>query len=154
MIRLCWWSESEEQTLRFGESLGRALTGPVWVGLRGPLGAGKTRLIQGLARGLGYDGPVRSPSYVLEHRYRGRLPILHLDLYRLEVPGPELMASWEEDESAVVVVEWAERVAEPPPRAMRIDITPASAGRWIRMEWEARDGQLGDFHLEEFLRTP
>jgi len=148
MNRLFWWSRSEESTLRFGESLGRALARPVWIGLSGPLGAGKTRLIQGLARGLDYQGPVRSPSYVLEHRYRGRLPIRHLDLYRLEAPGPDLEASWEEDEGAVVLVEWAERVEEPPPRALRIEITPAGDGRWIRLEWDTGGGQLGEFRLE------
>jgi len=153
MTRLFWWSGAEEETLRFGEVLGRALVAPAWVGLSGPLGAGKTRLIQGLARGLGYSGAVRSPSYVLEHRYQGRLPIRHLDLYRLETIGPDLEATWEEEPEAVVLVEWAERVADPPGDALRIEIASVSGGRWIRLEWDPRKGRLHDLRLEK-LQVP
>jgi tRNA threonylcarbamoyladenosine biosynthesis protein TsaE len=80
MTRFFWWSEAEARTLEFGEKLGRALAAPAWVGLSGPLGSGKTRLIQGIARGLGFDGPVRSPTFVLEHRYRGRVRDLRLEV--------------------------------------------------------------------------
>jgi tRNA threonylcarbamoyladenosine biosynthesis protein TsaE len=156
MMRLFWWSETEKSTLEFGETLGRALVPPAWIGLTGPLGAGKTRLIQGIARGLGFGGPVRSPTFVLEHRYRGRHPILHLDLYRLEAPGPDLEASWEEEEEGIVLVEWSDRVPDPPVHALSIAIYPqegpAGAGRWIRLEWDPGLGRVRDLHLETLLR--
>lgn len=146
--RLHWWSRDEEDTLRFGEILGRALASPAWIGLRGPLGAGKTRLVQGVARGLDVRAPVRSPSFVLEHRYHGRLLLRHLDLYRLEGASPDLTASWEEEDEGVWMVEWAERVADPPPGAIDIEIAPAPGGRWLRMEWDAWNAPLRNFHYE------
>jgi tRNA threonylcarbamoyladenosine biosynthesis protein TsaE len=153
MNRLTWWSRSEEATLSFGEQLGRALAAPAWIGLCGPLGAGKTRMVQGVARGLGFQGRVRSPSYVLEHRYRGRVSIRHLDLYRLEEAGEDLRVAWEEDnEEAVVLVEWAGRVQQPPPGALWIHLEPAAEPtRWIRLEWSAQDSPLRDFRLEGLL---
>lgn len=106
----------------------------------GPLGAGKTRFIQGTAQGLGYRGRVRSPSYVLEHRYPGgRLPIRHLDLYRLESPDAGLEAGWEEDDRSVVMVEWADRLDERPEGALAVTILPNDdQTRWIRLEWDPR----------------
>jgi tRNA threonylcarbamoyladenosine biosynthesis protein TsaE len=80
--------------------------------LSGELGTGKTCFVRGLARGLGVTRPVTSPSFVLVHEYRGRLPLYHLDLYRLR--GPEEAFDLEEyfhTGDAVVVVEWADRAA-------------------------------------------
>jgi tRNA threonylcarbamoyladenosine biosynthesis protein TsaE len=155
MNRLQWWSRSEEATIAFGEALGKGLASPAWLGLCGPLGAGKTRLAQGVARALGFGGRVRSPSYVLEHRYRGDVLIRHLDLYRLEEPGEDLEASWEEDaEKAVVLVEWAERVLEPPPGAVWVRLAPQEdTGRWISLEWDKRDSPLRDLRLEGLRRV-
>jgi len=78
-------SRSPEETLALGEAWGRAAE-PGWIiGLTGELGSGKTQLIKGLARGLGITVPVLSPTFVLVHEYLGgRLPLFHLDLYRLE----------------------------------------------------------------------
>ena len=82
--------------------------------LTGPLGAGKTCLTQGIARGLGVEGYVRSPTFVLMTRHHGRLTLHHVDLYRIN--GAE--AAWELglDEQlsggGVCVVEWADRAAE------------------------------------------
>lgn len=149
MKRLLWRSASEEATLRFGRELGNALVGPAWIGLIGPLGAGKTRLVQGVAAGLGYAGRVRSPSYVLEHRYPARLPILHLDLYRLEEAGEDLEADWEECEG-VVLVEWADRVRRPPPGAYSLRITPAGeTERWIELLWPESSPSLPSFREED-----
>ena len=107
---LHWLSRSEDATLRFGKALGSALAPPIWIGLRGDLGAGKTRLVQGIAEGLGYQGRVRSPSFVLENRYLASILIQHQDLYRLEEPDEELLAGWEENRDGVIVVEWADRL--------------------------------------------
>lgn len=149
MRRFVWRSISEEATLRFGRALGASLAGPAWIGLFGPLGAGKTRLVQGVAAGLGYAGRVRSPSYVLEHRYPGRLPILHLDLYRLDAAGADLEADWEESDG-VVLVEWAERVPRPPAGAFTLRITPREeTERWIELLWPEESASLPRLREED-----
>jgi len=78
-------SHSEADTVALGEQWGREAQ-PGWVfGLSGPLGAGKTLLVRGLARGLGAPARVHSPTFALVHEYcGGRVPLFHLDLYRIE----------------------------------------------------------------------
>lgn len=179
MIRLTWQSASEEETARLGAALGAALVPPIWIGLEGPLGAGKTRFAAGLAQGLGYRGRVRSPTFVLENRYSGRTSIRHLDLYRLEAPDEEMVASWDEDARSVIVVEWAERAAEHPERALRVRIEPIGSDgsavspdrgdpaasiesndwtddtrRWVTIEWEGGDPLLHDLRLEGITACP
>ena len=109
MTILVWRTRSEEETVSLGRALALALVPPVWVGLTGPLGAGKTRLVQGIADGLHYPGRVRSPTFVLENRYAASVPIVHQDLYRLSDVDEEILAGWEENVDAIVLVEWAER---------------------------------------------
>lgn len=129
-------TRSEAETVALGRSLASALQPPVWIGLRGPLGAGKTRLAQGIAQGLGYAGRVRSPTFVLENRYPAATPILHQDLYRLDRVDEEILAGWEENEDAVILVEWPERAAETPERAVDIEIVPLGPEeREIRISW-------------------
>lgn len=107
-------SRGEAETVALGRAFGRrARPGHVFC-LVGPLGAGKTAFARGLAEGLGAEGPVTSPTFTLIHRYDGgRLPLVHVDAYRLEDPG-ELAWLGLDDllaEPAVVVVEWADRAA-------------------------------------------
>jgi len=108
-------TNSRDETVRLGRLLG-ALLGPGdVVALRGPLGAGKTTLTKGLAEGLGVPEPrqVTSPTFVLVHQYEGRLPVYHIDAYRLN--GPADAEALGADEmffgNGVTIVEWAERVA-------------------------------------------
>jgi tRNA threonylcarbamoyladenosine biosynthesis protein TsaE len=85
------------------------------IGLVGPLGAGKTQLAKGLGEGLGLDDPSRmcSPTFVLECEYAGRVPIRHLDAYRLgNFADLEALGFAEMRDDAVVLVEWADRVRE------------------------------------------
>jgi tRNA threonylcarbamoyladenosine biosynthesis protein TsaE len=103
-------SRAVADTERLGEHLAGALEPGDLVALRGPLGAGKTRLVTGIARGLGVPGRVRSPSFTLVQELHGRIPLAHLDLYRLEshdVPGLGLDEALER---AAAVVEWGERL--------------------------------------------
>ena len=79
-------SRGPEDTRKVGRVIGRHLRGGEVILLKGPLGAGKTTLVQGIARGLGIEGPIQSPSFVLERIHRGRLWLRHLDLYRLTEP--------------------------------------------------------------------
>jgi tRNA threonylcarbamoyladenosine biosynthesis protein TsaE len=78
--------------------------------LHGPLGAGKTFFVSEAASGLGVGGPVTSPSYMLAHSYRGRMPVNHLDLYRLEAFSHDDYADFEPyfESDAVTFVEWPE----------------------------------------------
>lgn len=106
-------SHSVAETEAFGESLARAAA-PGWViGLSGDLGAGKTALVRGFARGLGCTGRVHSPTFALLNEYEGgRLRLFHLDLYRLNSPDDVYGAGLDEylhQPVGVALVEWIER---------------------------------------------
>jgi tRNA threonylcarbamoyladenosine biosynthesis protein TsaE len=106
-------SNSVAETEAFGESLGRSAS-PGWIyGLSGDLGAGKTALVRGFARGLGCAGRVHSPTFALLNEYEGgRLRLFHLDLYRLNSADEVRGAGLEEyltRPDGVAVVEWIER---------------------------------------------
>lgn len=120
---------SPEETRQLGLRLAERLSVGDCVALAGPLGAGKTVLVRGLAEGLGLgDGRlVSSPTYVLVQEYPAQMPVFHLDLYRLVEPSAELGELGLEEMLAegVVVVEWAQRASEHLPRPLwRIDIAP------------------------------
>jgi tRNA threonylcarbamoyladenosine biosynthesis protein TsaE len=118
-------SRSPAETEALGAGLGALLAGGEFIALTGPLGAGKTVLVRGLARALGCPpGEIASPTYVLERVCRGRLVLRHLDAYRLsgagEFEAADLGAALAEP-GAVAVLEWADRVAEALP-AERLEI--------------------------------
>jgi tRNA threonylcarbamoyladenosine biosynthesis protein TsaE len=99
-----------------GEEWGIAAKAPWIIGLTGELGAGKTQLVKGIARGLRITTRVHSPTFTLVNEYRGgRLPLFHLDLYRLETAEQIIRAGLEEyfyRPSGIAVIEWAERWPE------------------------------------------
>jgi len=112
-------SYSESDTFDLGEQLGRKLGGGEIILLSGPLGAGKTMLVKGIAAALGIDREdVTSPSFTLVNPHQGRLLLYHIDLYRLDegaaaahaVDLDEILT----DERAVVIIEWAERLGHYP----------------------------------------
>jgi tRNA threonylcarbamoyladenosine biosynthesis protein TsaE len=106
-------SGSVEETRRLGERLGSLLRAGDVVLLSGELGAGKTVFVQGMARGLGFEGSVSSKSFVLLGEYPGRLMLYHADLYRLEEPEQVAeLALGEISADGVLVVEWPERAGE------------------------------------------
>jgi tRNA threonylcarbamoyladenosine biosynthesis protein TsaE len=104
-------SSSETMTETLGRRLGEALVGPTVWSLSGELGTGKTVFARGLLRGLGIDGPVRSPTFTLAIPYRGRFPVVHIDLYRLESGAAVDGLGWDDwlDTGRVLLVEWGER---------------------------------------------
>jgi tRNA threonylcarbamoyladenosine biosynthesis protein TsaE len=105
-------SHSPSETEALGELWGRAAQSGLVLGLSGDLGAGKTQLVKGLARGLGITERVHSPTFALVNIYAGgRLTLFHLDLYRLETREQILGAGLEEylSPDGVTVIEWAER---------------------------------------------
>jgi tRNA threonylcarbamoyladenosine biosynthesis protein TsaE len=105
-------SHSPAETELLGEVWGRAAKNGLVIGLSGDLGAGKTQLVKGLARGLGVTTRVHSPTFTLVNVYAGgRLTLFHLDLYRLETQEQILSVGLEEylTPDGVAVIEWAER---------------------------------------------
>lgn len=106
-------SHSAAETVGLGERWGRTVPAGTVIGLSGDLGAGKTQLVMGLARGLDIRSRVQSPTFPLVHEYEGgRLPLAHLDLYRLDTPEQIVAAGLEQywdRPVGVVVVEWCER---------------------------------------------
>lgn len=114
-----WTSLDPSETINLGKQIGTQCRGGEILLLDGPLGAGKTIFVKGLAAGLGVDAEeVTSPSFTLVNPYEGRLPLFHIDLYRLDagasaahaVDLDELITN----EQAVIVIEWAERLGKYP----------------------------------------
>jgi len=100
---------SPEETRRLGEALGRAAQAGDVLLLEGPFGSGKTVLVQGLAAGLGVEGYVSSPSFIMMNEHQGRERLIHIDLYRIEGRlDPETLEALEESlgSDAVCAVEW------------------------------------------------
>ena len=104
-------TRSADETREFGEAIGRVLRGSEVILLTGQLGAGKTTLTQGVALGLGVEGYTKSPSFVLLNEYQGRVPLYHLDLFRIETPEEVWDLGIDEylDGPGVIAIEWADR---------------------------------------------
>jgi tRNA threonylcarbamoyladenosine biosynthesis protein TsaE len=112
-----------EATRAVGAILGRAAQPGDVVCLFGEFGAGKTQLAKGIAAGLGVTDTVNSPSFVLMAEYEGRLPLFHIDLYRLADAADALAGGLVDDRQAagITIIEWAERLGERLP-ASRLDV--------------------------------
>ena len=122
-----WSIESVEMMEALGAEVAAGLRGGEVVALVGGLGAGKTHFTKGLAAALGHVGEVTSPTFALVQEYRGgRLPVFHLDFYRLESAGELLGIGWDEmlDEEGVIVAEWGDRFP---------DMLPEDA-KWLKFE--------------------
>ena len=108
-------TNSPEETEKIGEKLAKALPAGTILAYRGDLGAGKTAFTRGLARGLGANEPVTSPTYTIVNEYlSGRLPLFHFDMYRLRSADDLFDIGWEDylDRNGICAVEWSENVAE------------------------------------------
>jgi tRNA threonylcarbamoyladenosine biosynthesis protein TsaE len=119
-------STSPEETQAAGERLGARLQAGAVVACIGALGVGKTCFLQGLARGLGVESPVTSPTFVLVNQYRGRVPVYHVDAYRTETLTELLDLGIEEflHGDGVTVIEWADKLLPLlPSRSITVTIT-------------------------------
>lgn len=120
-------------TIAAGESLAADLRAGDAIALTGELGAGKTHLTKGIVRGLGCADEVTSPTFTLVHEYTGgRLPVFHMDLYRLESAEEVMAMGWDDllDAGGVCIVEWANRFP---------NMLPAGAQWWnLSLENEGR----------------
>lgn len=130
-----------EATKALGRSLAARLQALDILLLRGPLGAGKTSLVQGLADALGIQEPITSPTFALAQHYpEGTPPLVHLDLYRLEqtTAADELFLQEEEEAhamGALLVVEWPERLSLSLPDAWRLHLNYANtSGRTVSLQ--------------------
>ena len=108
--------ENLKETLNLGEKLSRKLNPLAIVLLKGPIGAGKTSFVKGIAKGLSIAEDITSPTFALSHHYiSGKIPLIHLDLYRLEsISSAKEVFFYEEEEAlqskAILVVEWPELI--------------------------------------------
>jgi tRNA threonylcarbamoyladenosine biosynthesis protein TsaE len=105
-------TDGPDQTRALGERVGAALRAGDLLLLEGQFGTGKTTFVQGLARGLGVESSVTSPSFVIVHQHAGRLPLAHVDLYRLDRLDDDLLETIAEllDAGGVCAIEWPEHV--------------------------------------------
>lgn len=138
-----------EATQSLGKTLGQSLSPGSVILLEGDLGAGKTTLVQGIGEGLGITDPIVSPTFTLINEYtQARIPLYHLDLYRLqpeEVEALNLETYWEglEMPLGVVAIEWAERLPYLPSNYLRLHLTYSTdAGR------DAELLPVGDFDFK------
>ncbi|MBU1318025.1 MAG: tRNA (adenosine(37)-N6)-threonylcarbamoyltransferase complex ATPase subunit type 1 TsaE [candidate division Zixibacteria bacterium] len=119
-------TSSPSETVKLGERLAKELAGGLVVGLVGELGAGKTVLIRGICRGLGYNGIVSSPTFSLMNIYSGDVQIYHFDWYRLDGPSDLDDLGFEEYASSkkgICLIEWADRISQAiPPEAILIHL--------------------------------
>ena len=107
-------SKSEQETERLGRDLAAQMRPGTVLAFSGDLGAGKTTLIRGIAKGLGVEVPVTSPTYTIVNEYdAGRVPLVHFDMYRLTSADELFEIGWEDylARPGVIAVEWSENVA-------------------------------------------
>jgi len=108
--------ENLKETLNLGEKLSQKLNPQSIILLKGQIGAGKTSFVQGIAKGLSISEDITSPTFALSHHYNtGKIPLIHLDLYRLEniSSAKEVFFSEEEEalqSKAILVIEWPELI--------------------------------------------
>jgi tRNA threonylcarbamoyladenosine biosynthesis protein TsaE len=148
-------SKSPDETLLLGRILGELLSEGSFVALIGGLGAGKTLLTKGIAQGLGVadDREVTSPSFVLVNEYRGRVPVYHVDLYRLENPAEVEGIGWDEFTSGpgVTLVEWADRAERHLPEE-RMEVHLQWAGEKNRKLLFCGKGRIGKQVVESLRK--
>ncbi|PIE04726.1 MAG: tRNA (adenosine(37)-N6)-threonylcarbamoyltransferase complex ATPase subunit type 1 TsaE [Spirochaetales bacterium] len=124
-------SNSPEETRQAGLRLAASLKPGDVVALSGVLGAGKTVFVQGMAEALEIKEPVTSPTFTLIGEYQGKLPLYHMDLYRLGSPGEFVWLGVEEmlNGKGITVIEWAERAGEElPERSISVEIALTKEG--------------------------
>ena len=105
-----------KETIQLGRKFARGLNPKSIILLQGPIGAGKTSFVQGIAKGLSISEDITSPTFALSHHYNsGTIPLIHMDLYRLEnsLIAKEFFISEEEEaiqNEAIMIIEWPELI--------------------------------------------
>lgn len=145
-------------THRLGWLMGQWLPAGAVLLLSGPLGSGKTTFTQGIGAGLGIEQTIDSPTFTLINEYlTGRVPLYHVDLYRLEGAAADslyLETYWdgEEVDPGILVIEWAERLNYLPEKPIRLNLSYAGTGRRAELSWHAGWHSQMWSELQEVLR--
>jgi tRNA threonylcarbamoyladenosine biosynthesis protein TsaE len=133
IIELC----SPEKTILFGRHAAQCLSQGSILALSGPLGAGKTSFVQGLAEGLDIAIPIQSPTFTYLHLYEeGAQPLYHFDLYRMKDSSDFFAMGFEEyfDRSGIIAIEWPERLTSSlPSRALFLHFSYSGSGRKVHL---------------------
>ena len=124
-------TSSPEETVELGKKIGSLLKSGDVIAMQGTLAAGKTTITKGIAAALGVDDTITSPTFCLISEYHGKMPLYHMDVYRLN--GAEDFAELGTDEmiygNGVSVIEWSEKImTELPKRTILLKITPQEDG--------------------------
>ena len=141
-------TETPQETEALGEALGRVLPPGSVVAYTGGLGAGKTAFTRGLARGLGIQDRVTSPTYTIVNEYEGgRLPLFHFDWYRLSDAEELFDIGWEDylSRGGVCAVEWSENAPEAFDAPVRVTIRQAGEARLISIQGDGLEALVGTF---------
>ena len=146
-------TKSADDTKELGAALAAVARPGDLILLSGDLGAGKTTLAQGFGRGLGVDEPIISPTFVLARLYKGRLPLLHADAYRMEnlQEVSDLDLAEFLDDGSVALVEWGDVITPVLPAdflELRLEFGAGDDERQIRLRavgpaWSSRMGPVG-----------
>ena len=137
--------ENLTATIKLGKKLSKKLNPQSIVLLKGPIGAGKTSLVKGIAQGLSISEDVTSPTFALSHHYdSGKIPLVHLDLYRLEnsLLAREFYISEEEEanqKKAIIIIEWPDLIQSTIDNFWKIEISYAkNSGRNYKI-WDPKN---------------
>ena len=138
-------SKSNKDTIEFGKKLAEKMSPGDVYGLVGDLGAGKTALAKGIAKGLGIEEHITSPTFTLVCEYEsGRLPLYHFDVYRIDDPEELFEIGFDEYlyKNGVCLIEWADMIRDELPEntiVISIERTGAEDERKIRIQERGRD---------------
>jgi len=155
-LSIRWQTHTAQQTRELGVALGSLLQPGDFVALVGELGAGKTEFARGVAEGDAVpQDEVASPTFALIHRYQGRIPLVHADLFRLageeDLYGTGYYELRDSDEAAVVV-EWADRIPSAAPAdalRVRLEAGPGEGDRWLTA---TGTGPVSSARLRDWVR--
>jgi len=135
-----------QETKAVGKAIAEVLGSGDVISLTGDLGAGKTTLVQGMAKGLGVTQPVLSPTFTLVRQYQGIAPVYHMDVYRLERLQDVIDLGFDEmiDRGGIVLIEWGDAIeALLPPNFLQVELTmsDSSDGRRLGLSWQGKTWQ-------------
>jgi tRNA threonylcarbamoyladenosine biosynthesis protein TsaE len=131
------YTKTIEETIEFGEKLGSLLFPGAVVTLNGDLGAGKTTFTKGIAKALGVERVVSSPTFTIMKMYEGKYPLYHMDVYRLEGIGYDYDLEEYIYGDGVCVIEWSENIKDSIEDFLRIDITITDGKRQFEITDES-----------------
>ncbi len=131
-------AKTREETVLLGEKIGKSIEGKTVIAFFGGMGMGKTTMIGGIAKGLGFSGYVQSPTFNIVNVYNGTKNIYHFDMYRVNSADDLLSTGFYEylsDENGVMLIEWSENIeSEIPQDAKKITVTEYNGGRKFILE--------------------